>query len=290
MWPALQKLKLDITALQFLVEQIVSKRTLFESTTALQDPSSPFATIVDSLATRAISQLPADSIPRILAALDWCLKIGSPELFQTVAQRLEVMTTPGFRSITAPLIQQVQAWGTQLNQNVDIVLRRIVVAWCDRVLPVGSRPAPDAVRSVRNERQALARPTCICQWCMKISEYLLGTDVQPLNLRRIGAQTRYHVERHLQQIAPTIAEITVDPSTHPQSATVCFHCDHDVLSLLTTFVVIQVTKCDTLLAQAAQAEGRSILRGISTEEGRVAQVLGEDYARVRLALSDILSP
>lgn len=154
-------------------------------------------------------------------ALGFCLQLNYPQACKYVFDRLlnpSQLDVTYIKEQLAPLVPDLR--GLLVKHKIPLTLepfattfRRIMLCWVETVM--GPRPHNSAASLM----QYLAAWSCSCHGCAPVRTFLVARPAETLNLDRIGAPLRKHIERYLTQFASRIATFQMIRTT-PQGLTV----------------------------------------------------------------------
>ena len=145
-------------------------------------------------------QFPA--VATIMAALDFALKLDETAVVNIVSRiRDLVRVRDHIDAILLPLVQPLHDWAIKNKQNMETVMRDIILAWTDRVL----RPRPTPNAELATKLVALAKWTCSCGPCATTRDFLTKSKATKSTLDSIGASAEKHVAASLASHAQGLA-------------------------------------------------------------------------------------
>lgn len=205
--------------LQTLIAQLREKRALFVFPADYNGPT--IESMVHVLAKRAAARVNITTIAAIIAALDWCISVGAPELTVDVAERLSSPPQANeqyISTVLVPLLPVLQKWSVKNHRNMNVAIRNILVTWTEMVLG----PFPAAGSTLAAQLNNLKWWTCPCRHCQNARIFLTKKDGRTTRLLSIGAASRKHLEGHLDKHARNLATWDLIHTT-PQGLTVRGH-------------------------------------------------------------------
>ncbi|TFY70329.1 hypothetical protein EVG20_g2676 [Dentipellis fragilis] len=266
--PKLQATKLSVPALRVIVEGTRQHRARFvfpcgDTGAASLDLS------IKSFAEQYILRLPLPAPHVIISALDWCLYIEHPELYQKIIARFldpPKMDKAYINNLLIPLLPAFRDWAVKINalDTFAFVFQRVLLRWLQKIL--GPPPAPNP--TLASQIKELDKWTCTCHVCHSARSFLQENQAQrTLTLDSLGAPTRKHLEVFLSAHTRGLATFSTIKKK-PQGSTITkSHALHQFSSW-----------------KAVQQEGVRILNRISTDDGRLRRLLGSQYSQIVAAI------
>lgn len=199
--------KLDSTELRQMINEVKANRDRLVSS-GLDDSS--VQSLVGALATRTASCESVAYISHVVSALDWCMTMNIPNLWNVVIERfityVEQISADWLEKRIAPDLPKLQACGIKHQKDVNLVVQKTVAAWMKKVL--GTPPAAYSVMT--NRLTALAKWTCSCRPCFDARNFL--TTISYTASKTIYHNESPHTVQHLVMHAKNLATWTIHES------------------------------------------------------------------------------
>ncbi|KAJ8072943.1 hypothetical protein PM082_019806 [Marasmius tenuissimus] len=271
--PKVRSFKWDETSWKLWMEQLYSRRKAFTTAPeaeslvriAVAEMAKLYAekvSLPDTLPTNGHSYYGTRKAATILAVLDTCVDFGGQSALEVILKRVLApqMTSEYLRNTLVPLLPdlcQLAHWkGMAISSEpFASTIRTIMNNWVNIIL--GMKPSEAAAQPLLARLQ---KYNCQDSNCVQVRKFLITPNAQhSMELERIGAPARKHIEKELQTHAYGAATFETVRTT-PQGLTIR---KHDALFR-------------PALWRATQQEGVKLLKEIG-QEGVIKAVWGDDY-------------
>lgn len=166
-------------------------------------------------------QAPVVYIKPAIDALDFCLQLKLPQACKFVFDRMlhpSQLDVKFIKEQLAPLVPDMRELLVKhkrpFNQEpFATAFRRIMLCWAETVM--GPRPNNTAAPFMKH----LTAWDCDCHGCSPVRTFLVAKPAESINMDRIGAPLRKHIEGYLIRCASRIATFDTIKTT-PQGLTV----------------------------------------------------------------------
>lgn len=211
--PRLEALALSETSLRALVDELRGQkaRFTFPEGYAGRTPDA----VLSSLVQRFIAASVPHSAAVLAATLDWLLTLGVPAFWQSAVVHYAAPrhANAQFTHTASWLAPALRQWGVAhgVLEQLGPAFQALMKTWRKHVL--GTGPAPHVDTKLMARVQGLAKWTCTCGYCKPAKTFLTSNPQKVMELHRIGAPNRRHVEGYLSSYASDIASYVVVRTT-----------------------------------------------------------------------------